>query len=207
MERLRPFYAVIFDLDGTLYDKKHLPVYLAGAQFFHLGLLKAERKVRKTLSGMHFRNGEAFYNEFFTRVAVESGHGAEKVRKWYFRNYLPSMANALRKHCRLRPWVAELFVLLKARGIPAVVYSDYGAVEEKLQALGFNPAWAVKICCAPDFGGLKPDPDGFRQIARELNLPPSRVLVVGDRDDTDGEGARRSGMPFLLVDGDSRPGI
>lgn len=204
----RSYDAVIFDLDGTLYDKKHLPVHLAGAQFFHLGLLKAERKVRKTLSGVHFRSEEAFYNEFFTRVAVESGHGAEKVREWYFKKYLPSMAHVLKKkHYRLRPWVADLFILLKARGIKTVVYSDYGAVEEKLQALGFNLSWAGMICSAPDFGGLKPDPAGFLQIARELGVPPGRVLVVGDRDDTDGEGARRSGMGFELVVGDGRPGI
>ncbi len=203
----RRYDAVIFDLDGTLYDKKHLPVYLAGAQFFHLGLLKAERKVRKTLAGMHFRSEEAFYNEFFTRIAVESGHGADKAREWYFKSYLPSMARVLGKRYRLRPWVTDLFVLLKARGIPAVVYSDYGAVEEKLQALGFKLSWTDRIYCAPAFGGLKPDPAGFLSIARELGVPPGRVLVVGDRDDTDGEGARRSGMGFELVVGDGRPGI
>ena len=202
-----PYDAVIFDLDGTLYDKKHLPVRLAGAQFFHLGLLQAERKVRKTLSGMHFRSEEAFYNEFFTRVAVESGRGAEKVREWYFRNYLPSMAKVLGKHYRLRPWVQGLFLELRARGIATVVYSDYGAVEEKLQALGFCLSWVDKVCCAPSFGGLKPDPSGFLQIAGQLDIAPSRVLVVGDRDDTDGEGARGSGMGFLLVGGDGRPGI
>ena len=207
MNALRPFDAVIFDLDGTLYDKKHLPVYLAGAQFFHLGLLRAERKVRKTLSGMHFRSEEAFYSEFFTRIAVESGHGAEKVRDWYFRKYLPSMAAVLRKRYRLRPWVKELLTLLKVRGIPVAVYSDYGAVEEKLQALGFSLSWVAATGCAPTFGGLKPDPAGFLRMAEKLGVEPGRVLVVGDRDDTDGEGARRSGMHFLLVDGDSRPGI
>ena len=207
MERPRPFDAVIFDLDGTLYDKKHLPARLAGAQFFHLDLLQAERKVRKALSGMHFRGEESFYTEFFTRVAVESGHGAGKVRDWYFDKYLPSMVKVLGKHYRLRPWVQGLFMELRARGIATVVYSDYGAVEEKLQALGFKLSWADRIYSAPAFGGLKPDPAGFRQIARELGLDPGRVLVVGDRDDTDGEGARRSGMGFTLVPGDGRPGI
>lgn len=207
MDSLRPFDAVIFDLDGTLYDKKHLPVYLADAQFFHLGMLRAERKVRKTLSGMHFRSEDAFYSEFFTRIAVESGHGAEKVREWYFKKYLPSMVRVLKKHYRLRPWVQEVMVQLKVRNIPAVVYSDYGAVDEKLQALGFNLSWATGIYSAPAFGGLKPDPEGFKAIARKLGVEPGRVLVIGDRDDTDGEGARRSGMHFLLVDGDGRPGI
>ena len=47
----------------------------------------------------------------------------------------------------------------------------------------------------------------MKDIARELGVAPGRVLVIGDRDDTDGEGARRSGMPFSLVVGNSRPGI
>ena len=32
-----------------------------------------------------------------------------------------------------------------------------------------------------------------------LNEKPADILVIGDRGDTDGQGARNSGMQFLLV--------
>ena len=51
----------------------------------------------------------------------------------------------------------------------------------------------------PSLGGLKPYKECFDKVAAMLGLDNSEILIVGDRDDTDGEGARRAGMHFLLV--------
>ncbi|MBP5451451.1 MAG: HAD-IA family hydrolase, partial [Treponema sp.] len=49
------------------------------------------------------------------------------------------------------------------------------------------------------FGISKPAKRAFNQIADTLGVPAENCLVVGDRLDTDGEGARNSGMKFVQV--------
>ena len=48
-------------------------------------------------------------------------------------------------------------------------------------------------------GCLKPAPRGFLKIAADLNARPKDCLVVGDRDDTDGFGARLTQMQFVQI--------
>ena len=45
----------------------------------------------------------------------------------------------------------------------------------------------------------------FEKICQEMGLQPSDCLMVGDRDDTDGKGARSVGMAFTLVKNAERP--
>ena len=37
------------------------------------------------------------------------------------------------------------------------------------------------------------------EIAQNLKVNPQNILVVGDRDDTDGEGARLAGMNYIQI--------
>ena len=41
--------AIVFDLDGTLYESRHFPLRLILADPLHIGMLGAERKCRKKL--------------------------------------------------------------------------------------------------------------------------------------------------------------
>ena len=45
----------------------------------------------------------------------------------------------------------------------------------------------------------KPEPFLFLEALRRLDCGPSETLLVGDNAETDGAGARRLGMPFLLA--------
>jgi HAD superfamily hydrolase (TIGR01450 family) len=51
----------------------------------------------------------------------------------------------------------------------------------------------------PDVFVGKPEPGQFLAAARRAGVEPARVLVVGDRLDTDIEGAHNAGMDSLLV--------
>ena len=51
--------AVIFDLDGTLYNKKGLPLRLIAADVPHMFMLGNERKSRKELMGRWFGDERA----------------------------------------------------------------------------------------------------------------------------------------------------
>ena len=194
--------AVIFDLDGTLYDKTGLARRLVWSQLQRgrLALLKREREVRKELRGKHFGSEEAFYDAFFARFARP-----ELARHWYFEEYMLDMVAILRKHYRIAPWVENTLLELRAHGQKVAVFSDYGCVQKKLEAIGFRLSWADYLFEAPAVGGLKPCKKSFVKICKEMQMQPTDCLMVGDRTDTDGKGARCVGMAFELVKNAARP--
>ena len=136
--------AIIFDLDGTLYDKSGLVGRLVWSQLRRgtLSLLKREREVRKELRGQHFESEEAFYEAFFARFDKP-----ERARRWYFEQYMPDMVSALRQHFRVASWVETVMPALRAQGLKVVVFSDYGSVRKKLEA-------AKSMVTCPKCGGL-----------------------------------------------------
>lgn len=193
--------AVIFDLDGTLYNKSHLHIHIIVNQLLRgkLFILKREREVRAKLKGMHFGSEEAFYDNFFKNI------GKKNARNWYFDCYMPQMAKVLRKHYHLAPWVKEYIMPLREKGVKIVVFSDYGFVEEKLDAIGFERQWADYLFDAPSLGGLKPCRESFLGVCEKIGIEPQHCLMVGDRDDTDGAGAKSVGMQFAKVEKASKP--
>jgi len=56
------------------------------------------------------------------------------------------------------------------------------------------------VCLSCDQGRLKPDPAIFLAAARELNVPPGAVLMVGDNATDDVAGAAAAGMRALHLD-------
>lgn len=195
--------AVIFDLDGTLYDKSHLHIRIILNQLLRgkLFMLKRERDVRSKLKGQYFGNEEAFYDKFFQQI------GKKNARNWYFDCYMPQMAKILHKHYCLAPWVKEYIISLREKGVKIVVFSDYGFVKEKLDAIGFERQWAEYLFDAPSLGGLKPCKEAFMNVCEKIGIEPQHCLMVGDRDDTDGDGARSVGMQFVKVEGNTNPAI
>lgn len=191
--------AVVFDLDGTLFDKSKLPLHLVLSDPLYMFVLNNERKARKTLAGVYFGNERTYYETLYGKVAISSHISAKRAKWWYDHRYMPTMIKVLRKHYRLRPWVSELLPELKRKGVKVAVYSDYGCVSQRLDALGFNPEWADVITDAPSLGGLKPSKESVMALCALLHVSPGESLMVGDKDETDGESARRCGMKFQLV--------
>ena len=187
--------AVIFDLDGTLYDKSRLPLRLIGRQILHgkLFMLKRERSVRKELKGIFWGNKTKFEDAFF-----EQFH-RKNAKKWYYETYMPDMIDILQKHYCISSWVEDCIEILKNKNIKIAVFSDYGFVEEKLDAIGFNRQWADYLFDAPSLGGLKPCREAFIKVCETMNIAPQHCLMVGDRDDTDRTGAKAAGMQFKKI--------
>lgn len=191
--------SVVFDVDGTLFDKSKLPLHLVLADPLYMFILNNERKARKSLAGVWFGDERTYYETLYGKVAIRSHVSSKRVKWWYDHRYMPSMVRVLKRHYRLRDWVPVLLPELRAKGIKVALFSDYGCVDERLEALGFDPAWADFITDAPRMGGLKPCKESLLSVCRELGVEPGETLMVGDRDDTDGEAAHRCGMHFHLV--------
>lgn len=86
------------------------------------------------------------------------------------------------------------------RGIPQVALSDFPS-EHKLAALGLlTPFHSVRACAA--VGHWKPSPEALWAVEAEHQVKPKQHLHLGDRDDTDGEVARRAGCHFMLFKAD-----
>lgn len=203
LKRLR---AVVFDLDGTLYDARFMKFSMPCRNLCHLRQLKAERTVRHILSGLYFEDENRFFDRFFESIALLSHTSIEKCRVWYYQKYLPRMAAAIAAHPQaVRPHMQEICAALRSRGIRIAVLSDYGCIERKLKALNIHPEWIDVYDESAALGGLKPCPQTFSNLAEKLHARPNEVLVIGDREDTDG-GCLRVEMPFIhLVEAVASP--
>lgn len=190
--------AVIFDLDGTLYDNRCLPVCLPIIEFFtfRLGYLARERKVRRQLRGCDFDTEEAFYDRLFHLILPKH---PERARRWYLGHYLPLQARILRLFCRPDAWVEPKLRELRQQGVKLALYSDYAFASQKLRALGLDPGLFDLIVDAPSLGGLKPSAVCASQVLETLGVTPSEAVFVGDRDDCDAASARKVGAYSQLV--------
>ena len=192
--------AVIFDVDGTLYDNKRLPLRLILADISGVFTLAAERKARKAIMGNDYGDEAGVFDALFAKMCEEKkGLTIEKARRWYNERYMPSQVAVLTMYYTPRPCVDELMWNLHERGIKVVLYSDYDYAADKLLALNIDPLWFDVVVSAPELGGLKPSKQSAERLLERLSLKAENVLMVGDRDDTDGATARSVGMQFYNV--------
>lgn len=193
------FEAVIFDLDGTLYDFKGLPKHLILGSLWNMMKIRAERKARISMAGCDYGSAVAFESVFYEKLGTLIGKTPEDARQWYENFYSHHMVNTLKKHYKARPQLAEFFQSLRDRGIKIAVLSDYPLVRERLSAIGVEECGADLLASMFDYGALKPAARPFQMIAAGFGVMPEKCLVVGDRDDTDGEAARRARMQFVQI--------
>lgn len=198
--------ALIFDLDGTLFDSKHIALRLILSRPPDAFLMWAERRVRKLFAGRVYDSAEAYFGAFFGELSKRTRRPASFARSWYFETYVPLLVHILRKHYHPRPGAAELLAALnsgdnrRGRKIPFAIYSDYPMTAERLRALGLEPGPLGRLYGPEDFGAQKPAAAPFLRIAGDLGCPPQNILVAGDRDDTDGAGAAAAGMDYFRID-------
>ena len=190
---------VIFDLDGTLYDNSSLARELVFHSLLHLPMLYAERVSRHRMSGRHYGGKGASYAELFKRMSALTHRSEAAVKSWYWKKFMPLQVRMLKRHHHLKPWVLPTIKDLKSKGIKVTCFSEYGYIREKMHALGLDPDIFDYLIDAPTAGGCKPCRKAFLYVAAKMDCHPADILMVGDREDTDGAGAESCHMKFLLV--------
>lgn len=204
MQHLFPLpKAIIFDVDGTLYDQKKLRkriiweilkfLALHPNRLIDFKILWDFRKSREKTVSMQvsdIENQQYVWGGHVSKVPPEKVH--QVVREWMLEKPLRHLPA-----CRYQG-VLEIFSYLRKRNIRTGIFSDY-PVRDKLSVLGLSPDVLV---CATDreVDRLKPDPKGLLVAAEKLRIPVGQCLFVGDRDERDGECARRAGMPYVIID-------
>ena len=199
---------VIFDVDGTLYDLGKLRrliffcllknLMLNPARIRDVRILRKFRNVREQLA---LEGASKIGTLQFTMTTTGGGFSPQEVeaivRQWMYDaplRYLPT--------CSFQDsdrFIAEL----RRLGVRVGIFSDCPA-EDKISTLGITVDAAADATMS-SIGRLKPDPSGFLAVARILGVHPEQCLVVGDRDERDGEAARRGGFQFLLKRSISEP--
>ena len=167
--------AVVFDLDGTLYDKRGLAKRMVRRLWWCLPLMLVDRLAK----------GRVWRWIVGTR--------------WHREVYLKTMTELIEKHCPRREEVMELVQICRREGLRTAIYSDYGAVEEKLKVLNVDKNLFDVLVTAPELGGLKPSGHCALQVLDRLGATPETTLFVGDRDEKDGAAARAIGAKYLIV--------
>lgn len=194
--------AWLIDLDGTLY--RPLPVkLLSGLElgllgFSHLAPIRIFRREHERLRAELSEAVASPFDAQLESTAAKTGLTAPEldriVRAWM----VARPAKWIRLFAR-KSLLAEIRAFRDAGGKTALV-SDYPA-RTKLAALGAEGLFDAVVANG-EAGGparLKPWPDGYLKAAELLGVPPAECLIIGDRDDADGEAARRAGCAFRQI--------
>lgn len=190
---------VVFDLDGTLYSRRGMVRRMMFRALLDWRVMLAERKVRRLLRGKWYGNKERFYEVYFSELAKQHNYTINYVRWWYTTRYMPLMISVIGKFQKLAKWVFPFMEECRKVGVRMVVLSDYGYTHEKLHALGLNENDFDWVISAPELGGLKPATELLACVANRMNVSTRQCLVIGDREDTDGEMAKAAGATFYHI--------
>jgi len=195
--------AVIFDVDGTLYEQARLRRKMLYAlleyytirpwraqELLILSRFRAEREKRAGAIGPDLENAQ------YTWCAEKGGYAIPKIKRtveqWIFQK-----PNRYLAEC-VYPGTQAFFESLRQHNIKIGIYSDYAA-HDKLAALGLQ-ADIVVSSTDPCVDRMKPNPEGLLYIAQQLQIAPEECLFIGDRPELDGACAERANMPYLIVD-------
>lgn len=200
--------ALIFDVDGTLYDqgvlRRHMLLRLirayASAPLQGWNVARVLRRYRQAQELLRHREmcwsdvGAEQMRLACSRTGSESGFVSRTVRRWMEEEPLAFLAECV--------WAELPQVLRSARevGIRIAAFSDYPA-EAKLKAMGVAEFFELTLCAqSPGVQAFKPHPRGLLRVAELMRIAPQEAVYIGDRPEVDAICAARAGMRYVDVD-------
>ncbi|MEV7932960.1 HAD family hydrolase [Curtobacterium sp. NPDC089185] len=201
--------AVVFDLDGTLFDHAGASGTAVRRFFAGLGVDASDAVVAAwgDAERRHFdrwRQGEIdFATQRRTRLAdvlpfagLSPPHDTD-VADALFGRYLAEYRSAW----RLFDGSVELVEQIRATGLRVGLLTN-GTEEQqrdKLAVTGLDRHLDV-VCSSEGIGAAKPDPAAFAAVATALGVHVAECLLVGDDPEVDVAGAHAAGMRAVLVE-------
>jgi HAD superfamily hydrolase (TIGR01549 family) len=198
MNRPSPVRGVVFDLDGTLYDKQPLEWFMVRTMPLSLLRLLRYTRVRTSLAGVDFGSDLAIAQETLKRLSPDPAEQQIWAR-WIAERYEPALLRGLREACTLQHGVQPLLGRLRAAGVRLGLVSDYRGVPDRLAALDLAPSNFDVVLVTEELGAMKPAPRMAERIVTEMGLPGAAMVMVGDRAFADQRFAEAAGMRFLGV--------
>ena len=196
-----PIKGIIFDLDGTLYHMKWFMKPLLTFRLFpHILYLPRYMAIRKKFSGKDMQNGEALIHAMAEKLAdkVNAADTATMV-SWIQDAFYRAFVDIMPLLKGSRPAINAVLSDLKQKGYRLGILSDFARIEERLQGLQIDCTFFDTLVSSESAGSLKPGIRPLLAIQESWQIQPSHILIVGDRDDTDGIAASEAGMHYLKI--------
>jgi putative hydrolase of the HAD superfamily len=184
--------AVLFDLDGTLYDRDRLAVTLFDEQYAAFA-----SELRGISRERFLRDVHAMDNH---------GHGVKEtgypavVQAWGLDAALAGRLFAhfwdhFDDHCRLDADTRDTLAELRSRGMKlGVITNGPGVMQRrKLAVLGLDLTFDA-VLVSDEEGVSKPDAEIFRRALARCGVAAHETLFVGDHPVADIEGAHGAGL-------------
>jgi putative hydrolase of the HAD superfamily len=190
------FDGVAFDLDGTLYPNYQFYYRVIPFALLEWRLLLAFNSARKVLHAENHPFHEDFYElqaELMANILKQNQRSVkEKTERLIYRGWEP-----LFKQIALYPFVHETLNAFRDAGLKLGILSDF-PLPNKLRNLNLEGFWDTALC-SEEIGHLKPSPQPFLELERQLGVPASRILYVGNSVRYDVRGAKNAGMKAALI--------
>jgi putative hydrolase of the HAD superfamily len=187
--------AVLFDLDGTLFNRDATVAGILKWQVREFSSLIAPARAAEFIERVTMldEHGHRDKREVYAIVATEFGFERALTDR-----LVASFRSEYPRHCTLEPTVADTLVELRRRGIRlAIVTNGTAAVQNAaIDALGIRNAMDA-ILISETEGVRKPQPEIFERAARTVGVLPRDCCFVGDHPTVDIEGAKAAGLSVL----------
>ncbi len=164
--------AVIFDMDGLLFDTETLYEEALGAAAVECGLEPPSAALFRRLVG----------NPWVRNRGILLGHyGSEDTVDGLRAAWLRCFERIAPGRLILKPGAAELLETLTRRGIPRAIATSSRpeAVAQHLSAHGLSASFQA-VVAAGDYAEGKPAPDPFLLAAERLGVAPELCLALED---------------------------
>lgn len=198
--------AIIFDVDGTLYDQSLLR-YRMLRQLVH-GYWAAPREglraarvlsaYRKALEELRTWRNDIHSPGLQIEVASRrSGVPIQEVVKCVERWFVEAPLSVL-PDC-LYEGVLAFLEAARRSDIVMGIFSDYDATE-KLRRLRIHDYFSViASACDPEIQRYKPNPRGLEIVLKRLDVNARDAVYIGDRPEIDAEAASRASMRAVVM--------